>query len=133
MSSYPPTPAFGGYNFVPPKVPPPVQGSTATVVPTLSSDTTARRPTIPSQQSPTGPTTTLRKSPAKMDVQHIDAASDSLEEGELSEPHSANRDSVSSSSPILSGDEGRWSAYEPLDVALLVFSITGCSLFCDTI
>lgn len=109
MSSYPPTPAFGVYNFVPPKAPPAtVQGSTSTAtdVPTPSSDTTARRSTIPSQQSPTGPTT-LHKPSAKMDVQHIDAASDSLEEGELSEPQSANRDSVSSSSPILSGDEGR--------------------------
>ena len=119
MSSYPPTPAFGVFNFVPPKVPlAPVrpqqqqQGGASTHVSVLQADSTSRRPTLPPQRSQTGPSSASPSraslSPAKMESHSSDALSDSPEEGELSESHSANRDNGSSNSPnISSDDEGR--------------------------
>lgn len=111
MSSYPPTPAFGIFNFVPPK--PPLasvrqqQGGASTHVPTLPADSTSRRPPQRSQTGSSATPSRASLSPAKMEPHSSDALSDSPEEGELSESHSANRDSGSINSPSVSGDEGR--------------------------
>ena len=137
MSSYPPTPAFGVFNFVPPKAPlAPVrpqqqqQGGASTHVSVLQADSTSRRPTLPPQRSQTGPSSASPSraslSPAKMESHSSDALSDSPEEGELSESHSANRDNGSSNSPNISSDDEGRPPCSPLFPSWL-----GCSLFRD--
>ena len=106
MSSYPPTPAFGRFSFVPPKAAEPHKAAPSDVPPASHPvDATTRRTSIPSQvQSPTAPLPPTRDPPAKMSTKHSYESSDSMEEGELSEPHSTGRNA--SSSP--SAGEGRW-------------------------
>jgi hypothetical protein len=108
MSSYPPTPAFGGFNFAPQQqkeVPPAAPSNTGASVPA-----SARRPStqqsLPPTPSTIGPPVgaSFRATMNPSVLSNGSSTSDSLEEGELSE--SQSRDSVSSNGMTASGDEG---------------------------